>query len=174
MAGYRLSSETSKLLVLKQEHNATDISQLSNVAPTFHGYLKNGETLLASSDLGGDRQKLVEIHATTGELLSTLFDHERYDIEGPALVRNGELVAVRTTFDRRGYHWMDKALGDEYNALLKQLPGAPSFLELISTDKNWDRLVSRHQATRRCPSTIFTVAASTKKASRPYSRIIQK
>lgn len=152
-AGYRLSSETFKAVSVRNRNTTPlDISQLqSNVAPTFHGYLKNGETLLASSDLGGDRQKLVEIHATTGELLSTVFDHERYDIEGPALVRNGELVAVRTTFDRRGYHWMDKALGDEYNALLKQLPGAPSFLELISTDKNWDRLVLKASGNKTVP-----------------------
>ena len=81
-ASYSLGSETFKVVSVRNR-NTTPLgsSQLkSYVAPSFHGYLKNGETLPASSDLGSDRQKLVEIHTTTGELLSNVFDHERYDI----------------------------------------------------------------------------------------------
>ena len=79
------------------------------------------------------------------------FEHDRYDITGPALVKNGELIGARTTFDKRGYHWIDKDLASEYRALLKQLPGAPSFLELISTDKNWDRLVLKASGNKTVP-----------------------
>ena len=125
-------------------------------------------------DLGGDRQKLVEVDATTGEFLDTVFDHDRYDITGPALVKNGELIGVRTTFDKRGYHWMDKDLGSEYNALLKQLPGAPSFLELISTDKNWDRLVLKASGNKTVPQYYLYSRGKYKKSLRPFSRIIQK
>ena len=81
-----------------------DTSQLSSDgAPNIHDYLKNGKTLLVSASVGGDRQKLVEVDATTGDILDTVLEHDRYDITGPALVKNGELIGVQTTFDKRGH-----------------------------------------------------------------------
>ena len=152
-AGFSLNSETFKAVSVRGRKISTlDTSQLSSDgAPNIHDYLKNGKTLLVSASVGGDRQKLVEVDATTGDILATVLEHDRYDITGPALVKHGELIGVRTTFDKRGYHWIDKDLGSEYRALLKQLPGNPSFLELISADKNWDRLVLKASGNKTVP-----------------------
>ncbi len=152
-AGFNLNSETFKAVSVEDKKTSTlDISHLSGErAPNIHGYIKDGKTLLASANLGKDKRSLVTVDAISGEVLATVLTNDRYDIDGPVFLNGGKLVAVQTNFDKPGYHWLDETLGSEYTALLKQLPGSPDFVELISADQNWDRLVLKASGNKTIP-----------------------
>ena len=59
-----------------------------NRAPSFAGYIENGESVLIFADLGKDKRGLHEIDSSDGSLKKTIYESEDFDVSGRTILND--------------------------------------------------------------------------------------
>ncbi|HNR76664.1 MAG TPA: LpqB family beta-propeller domain-containing protein, partial [Parvularculaceae bacterium] len=97
---------------------------------SFYGLAPNGEEFVAALPGAGNRRALVSMSPFTGEVLSTLFAHEEFDIDGVIYdYRKATATGARFTDDIPRYVHFDPDEQKIQDSLEKALPGAsPSII----------------------------------------------
>ena len=121
-----------------------DVSSLGgkNRAPSFAGYIGDGESVLVYADLGKDKRGLHEIDSSDGSLKKTIYESEDFDVSGRTILNDkNELVALKTYAEGAKYIWFDQAIRDEYEEIKRSLPGNPTILDPVSYSQNLNQII---------------------------------
>lgn len=126
-----------------------------DVPPKFVGYIEDGDSALMIMRNGRDKQALYKVSTKQGQVLGTVFEdkEDRYDVvSAPLLTFDGRPVAIPVVGEKTTYHWFDKSLEKEYNAVVAQLPGKPSQVLLRAASRDWQKIVFSTSGNRTLPS----------------------
>jgi dipeptidyl aminopeptidase/acylaminoacyl peptidase len=131
-----------------------DIAYLSGTnPPTPLGIAADGKSLWVAANNGANTMGLHRIDLMTGSLIETLYSNTTYDVNNLVLNPRSWQPAFTTYYaDTLSYQWFDADLQKAFEDVVQRLPGSPTHVAIVSTDKLQHKIILQAQGNGTLPT----------------------
>jgi dipeptidyl aminopeptidase/acylaminoacyl peptidase len=124
--------------------------------PTPLAIAADGKSMWVAANNGANTRGLHRIDLMTGSLLQTLYSNDSYDVNNLTLDPTSRQPAFATYYsDTLNYQWFDKDLQKAFEEVAQSLPGSPSHVVIVSTDKLQQKMILQAQGNGTLPTSYL-------------------